>query len=365
MASVYDYRVLQPTVQEIRVLCIDRNLDVGDRAPMRCKVKHISLRDVPIEDFLAVSYCWGGSKKRAPLVIDGRVIMIPQTAAIAIRNLSKVSSIPLWIDAVCIDQNDLREKGQQVTMMKEIYSKALSVSIWLGPAQSSTVDAIASIEKIYEQCLEAIGGLEHLNTHLYGSSDFTHWDATLPFTYSDAPLPDCDWSALQMFYSAQWFGRLWVIQEIGLAKDSTFYVGSFAIDAVKVVVAARWMVHRNYQRYFEGLESPGVESASNMYRPAGRPLSNQLRRTYRAGCSVGQDKIYGLLGLLREETASAVIVDYTRPLVEVYAQAIRLALYEAGGLSFLQFAAWYRDVKPQTTRARRLIQWMSRGFLMP
>ena len=74
---------------------------------------------------------------------------------------------------------------------------------------------------------------------------------------------------------------------------------------------------------------------------------------------MAQDKIYGLLGLLRQETSSAVVVDYTKPLVEVYAQAIRLALYETGDLSFLQFAAWYRNDRPHITRARRLIQSVS------
>lgn len=359
MASFYDYRVLQSTVQEIRVLCIDPDRNVSDHTPLRCELKHISVQDVPIEHFLAVSYCWGTSKKRAPIVIDGQNVTIPQTAAVAIRNLSKVSSYPLWIDAVCIDQNNLQEKSQQVAMMKEVYSKAVSVLIWLGPAQRSTADSIASIEKIHEQCLGAIGGLEHLDAHLYGS------DGSPGFKYSDAPLPDSDWPALQAFYSAQWFGRLWVIQEIGLAKDSTVYVGSFSISAEKVVLAARWMVHRKYTRYCEGLESLGIESASSMYRPAGRPLSNQLRRTHRAGCREAQDRVYGLLGLLREETASAIVADYTRPLVEIYAQAIRLALYEAGDLSFLQFAAWYKSLEPRNTRARRLIQWVSCSCLMP
>ena len=356
MTRVYDYRVLQPTIQETRVLCIDLDRNVSDRSTMRCKLKHISLQDVPVEHFRAVSYCWGSSKKRAPLVIDCQNVTIPQTAAIAIRNLSKVSSYPLWIDAVCIDQKNLQEKSQQVTMMKEVFSKAVSVSIWLGPARRSTANAISSIEKIHQQCLRAIGSLEHLNTHLYGSGGFK---------YSDAPLPDCDWSALQAFYSAQWFGRLWVIQEIGLAKDSTFYINSFSIGAEKVVLAARWMVHRKYTRYCEGMESPGVENASSMYRPAGRPLSNQLRRTHRAGYSVAQDKIYGLLGLLPEKTASAVVADYTKPLVEVYAQAIRLALHEVGDLTFLQFAAWYRNSQPRINRARRLIQSVSCGFLTP
>ena len=359
MASVYEYRVLQSIIQEIRVLCINPDRNVRDHTFLRCELKHISLVDVPIERFLAVSYCWGTSKKRAPIVIDGQNATIPQTAAVAIRNLSKNSSDPLWIDAVCIDQDNVQEKSQQVTMMKEVYSKAVSVLVWLGPAQRSTPDAIISIEKLYKQCLGAIGGLEHLNAHLYGT------DGSPGFKYSNAALPDCDWPALQAFYSAQWFGRLWVIQEIGLAKGCTVYAGSFSIGAEKVVLAARWMVHRKYARYCEGSESPGIESASSMYRPAGRLLSHQLRRTHRAGCREAQDRVYGLLGLLREETASAIVASYTRPLVEVYAQAIRLALYEAGDLSFLQFAAWYKSPKPRNSRARHVIQWVSCKCLMP
>ena len=363
MASGYNYRVIQPNVQEVRVLCIDPYRNVGDRAPLRCELKHMSLQkslqDLPIEHFVAVSYCWGTSKKRGRIVIDGQLVTIPRSAAVAIRNLSKVSSYPLWIDAVCIDQKNLQEKSQQIAMMKEVYSKATSVLIWLGPAQSSTADGIASIEKIYKQCLGTIGGTENLNAYLYGM------DGSSSFQYSNAPLPDCGWRALQAFYSAEWFCRLWVIQEKGLAKKSTLHVGSFSIDAEKVVLAARWMVHRKYPRYCEGLESPGIESASSMYRPASRPLSNQLRRTHRARCREAQDRVYGLLGLLREETASAIVANYTRPLAEVYAQAIRLALYEAGDLSFLQFAAWYKSPRLRNTRARRLIRWMSYSYLMP
>lgn len=358
MASGFNYRILQPTLQEIRVLCIDPDRHVNDLNPLRYELKHISLQNVPVEHFLAVSYCWGTSKARASIVLDGQNVTIPQITAVALQNLSRVFSCPLWIDAVCIDQNNLREKSQQVAMMGQVYSKAVSVIIWLGPSQSSTADAIISIEKIYKQCLEVIADLKDLDAHLYGS------DGPPGFKYSDAPLPDCDWPALQAFYSAQWFGRLWVIQEIGLAQDSTVYVGSFSIGAEKVVLAARWMVHRKYTRYCGGSESPGIESASSMYRPAGRSLANQLRRTHRAGCRDARDKVYGLLGLLHEETASAIVADYTKPLVDVYAQAIRVALHEARDLSFLQFAAWYKSPKLRNNRARRLIQRVSCGCLM-
>ena len=359
MTSGYDYRTIQSTRQEIRLLCIDPDCRRTDHAPLRCELKSVSLQDTPIVHFHAVSYCWGTSKKRARVVIDGQDVTIPQVAAVAIRNLGKVSFHPLWIDAVCIDQNNLQEKSRQVGMMKDVFSKAASVLIWLGPAQRSTANAIASIERIHKQCLEATDGLEDLQAHFYGT------DGSPGFKYSNAPLPACDWSALQEFYSAPWFGRLWVIQEIGLAKNSAVYVGSLSVDAEKVVLAARWMVHRKYARYYKGLESPGIESASNMYRPAGRPLYNQLRRTHRAGCREAQDRVYGLLGLLREEVAAAIVTNYTRPLVDVYAQVIRLALHEAGDLSFLQLSAWYRSPKPRITRIRRLIQWVSCNCLKP
>ncbi|KAL8803976.1 MAG: hypothetical protein Q9182_002848 [Xanthomendoza sp. 2 TL-2023] len=358
MASGFDYRILQWTLQEIRVLCIDPDSNVSDLHPLRYKLKHISLQNVPVEHFCAVSYCWGTSKNRASIVLDGQDVTIPQITANALRNLSKVSSWPLWIDAICIDQNNLREKSQQVAMMGQVYAKAVSVMIWLGPSQISTADAMISMEKIYKQCLEVIGDLQNLNAHLYGT------DGSPGFKYSNALLPDCDWPALQAFYSAPWFGRLWVIQEIGLAHDATVYVGSFSIGAEKVVLAARWMVHRKYARYCGGSETPGIESASSMYRPAGRTLANQLRRTHRAGCREARDKVYGLLGLLHEETASAIVADYTKPLVDVYAHAIRLALHEARDLSFLQFSAWYMSPKIRNDRARRLVQWVSCGFLM-
>jgi hypothetical protein len=357
MASGYDYREVQSTAQEIRVLHLDPSCRIGKRTRLRCDLKHISLSQVPVPRYVAVSYCWGTGEERAPIVIDGQRATIPRTAADALRNLSRVAcEAPLWIDAVSIDQYNLLEKSEQVSMMKDVYSLADAVLIWLGPAGKHTAAAIASIDKIYRQCLRATDDLEHLQDHLYGT------DGSTGFKYSSEPLPDCDWLSLRSFYAAPWFSRLWVIQEIGLARNATVVVGPFSVGAEKVVLAERWIVHRKYPRYYGGQEMSGVESASNMYRPADRPLFNQLRRTHRARCTKPQDRIYGLLGLLREQTAARIVSSYTRPLVEVYAQTVRLALHECGDLSFLQFVAWYKSPQLPTTRTRRLIQRASCGL---
>ena len=39
----------------------------------------------------------------------------------------------LWIDALCIDQNNKDERGHQILRMKDIYSKAFRTIAWLGP----------------------------------------------------------------------------------------------------------------------------------------------------------------------------------------------------------------------------------------
>lgn len=38
----------------------------------------------------------------------------------------------LWADAICINQDDVQEKGHQVNMMGKIYTKAIGVIVWLG-----------------------------------------------------------------------------------------------------------------------------------------------------------------------------------------------------------------------------------------
>lgn len=356
MTSGYDYRVLQIVAREIRVLRVETGPGKNDNGLLRVRLEHISLAKDPVERFIAVSYHWGTNRRRERVIIDGQIAKVPKTAADAIRNLSKATPHPLWIDAISINQSNLQEKSEQVAMMKDVYSSASSVFIWLGAACKSTPAAMESIEMIHGQCMQITDGSRKLHDYLYGT------DGSPGFKYSDEPLPPCNWPAIRKFYSAPWFVRLWVIQEIGLARDSRMYTDNMRpIDADKVVLAARWMVHRRYARHFGGAEISGIESASDMYRPAGRPLWNQLRRTHRAICSKPQDRVYGLLGLLPTETASAVTASYTKPLVEVYAEAIRLALFEARDLTFLQFVAWYKSPEPPLygMAFHRLICWLT------
>jgi hypothetical protein len=51
----------------------------------------------------------------------------------------------IWVDAVCINQNDDPEKKHQIGLMSKIYSQANRVIIWLGEAADDSDLAVEEI----------------------------------------------------------------------------------------------------------------------------------------------------------------------------------------------------------------------------
>ncbi|KAM3417365.1 hypothetical protein BST61_g5615 [Cercospora zeina] len=106
--------------------------------PMRCSISHITLDDPP--DFTALSYQWGeciGSKTILITATDAmgdRDVNFPVTAnlELALRELGRRGVSLVWVDMVCINQEDVSERGQQVAIMGKFYATAAKVVGWTG-----------------------------------------------------------------------------------------------------------------------------------------------------------------------------------------------------------------------------------------
>jgi hypothetical protein len=82
--------------------------------------------------FEALSYVWGDDAPFDKISVNDGYIYIRQNLSIALRCLRHASqSRVLWIDAICINQEDLDEKNAQVSLMHKIYSQAQDVVIFL------------------------------------------------------------------------------------------------------------------------------------------------------------------------------------------------------------------------------------------
>jgi hypothetical protein len=166
----------------------------------------------------ALSYCWGTSDAIEEIKIlqfhqtpgrahsfkdiqPGTFYVRPTLYAALHKLRDPKQSKVLWVDAICINQDDVIERNQQVSKMAEIYSLAAHISVWLGDGTTESDMAMEFIDKI---------------------SDPHRFDLLLEDA-STVP----QWHALLLLMQRPWFSRRWIIQEIMIARKATLYCGKF------------------------------------------------------------------------------------------------------------------------------------------
>jgi hypothetical protein len=158
----------------------------------------------------AVSYTWGHAKESSyiKIIAEGESWRLPITPnlELALRHLRyNLSYRVLWIDALCIDQNDGDEKSLQIPRMSELYRKAELVVVWLGEEDEKTSLAISHIRN----CVENV-------------DKFDDWARDANFIN--------EWDALCHFLKREWFVRRWIVQEIANASRAVLYCGEQHIE---------------------------------------------------------------------------------------------------------------------------------------
>jgi hypothetical protein len=132
------YRPLGSLRREIRLVKLLPA--ASERTPIWCVLSQ-ALLDDPDTHYEALSYLWGDEKDKKPIDLDGHKFPVTLNLESALQHL-RLHDEPrtLWIDALCINQQDDVEKGGQVAFMTEIYKRADTVLSWLGPSAYRTDD---------------------------------------------------------------------------------------------------------------------------------------------------------------------------------------------------------------------------------
>jgi hypothetical protein len=104
---------------------------------------HVTIQEHDLDDqnlrYEAISYCWGAVHRTSQITCDDRAIMATENLIAALlRFRHPTEERILWMDSVCINQNSLEERNNQVKLMGDVYRKAVCVLIWLGGEDSTT-----------------------------------------------------------------------------------------------------------------------------------------------------------------------------------------------------------------------------------
>ena len=150
-ATPYQYSPLNEGAQEIRLMTLFPETVSSE---IRVSLEIVPFTKDHVHDFEALSYAWGSAENLVDIIIGAsghEVLSITQNLAEALPYLRyEDRSRVLWIDAICVNQQDLEERSRQVERMADIFAKASRVVVWLGPESSDSSVAIDCFHTISE-----------------------------------------------------------------------------------------------------------------------------------------------------------------------------------------------------------------------
>jgi hypothetical protein len=327
-------------------------------AELVCTLVHIRLQDVGTVaeghyHYDALSYTWGGPGKRfkmrvnhgalvdgVPSIDDSKApgeLSLTTNLAYALRNLRQNDRfIRLWVDQICINQEDVSERNEQVSQIFNIFSKASKTWIWLGLADSY-------IKGAFKDIIDAENAeLDHLSDR-----DFTY------------------------LLGNTWFVRAWVFQEAVASNEVVLYSGAGSGQ-----IQVPWSSFKNKcQAYYNrnrrvNTPSKGqtgyalervfkIQRARNLYadlnpqkQGSAAHSSNSLSLLSLldiirlAKATDPRDKVYSILSLASKKVDDLLSINYNKSLAQVYTETA-IALFNNGASDSLDFLSY---VEPRHER---------------
>ncbi|CAH0040078.1 unnamed protein product [Clonostachys rhizophaga] len=261
----------------------------------------------------ALSYVWGPEDNQQSIRINNcefpiRTNLYEALSCLQDRYIERI----IWIDAICINQEDKDEKGHQVQSMAKIYARASGVIVWLG--------------KVADQSNEA---LEAIRAAAEGQSVDSATD-----------------KAILTLLNRPWFKRIWVLQEVAAARHILIRSGRTEIDgyafcaglsALEISYRAdqslRYIIRTTaylirgavFRPRYEGREKSQLgRFALNM-----RPLSQLVDTYHTRQATDRRDMVYALLGMSSDDFSvlddAGLSPNYQMPWKEVFRNLVKFA----------------------------------------
>ncbi|KAH7009285.1 heterokaryon incompatibility protein-domain-containing protein [Microdochium trichocladiopsis] len=292
---------------------------------------------------------------------------------------SDVQPKRFWIDQICIDQKDLKDKEAQVKRMGDIYRQAMLVVTYAGPESSEDEEAISLLDTLAIQYitpfwthylhddmwkwlmtldaeLEDDGGLEIDTTdHADATSELSRLRQRLR-----SPLPvHKGWGGLMRILLGSWGRRRWMVQENVLNPKVLILRGGRTLDQRTILILCGFLLFKLWDRRLPNGGRLSDEDARNLSNVSmlwriqrvvmtetQLNLSDLLHWFRNSLCSDPRDAVYALLSLAQDREALGIEADYSKSLEDVLVDTA-VAMLSKDGLSMYLKQRDVPDIAPE------------------
>jgi hypothetical protein len=207
--------------------------------PLETLLFHADLIEVP---FQALSYSWGDLTKTKTMHCNGRGMSVTENlygALLSIRNVGDNKAISIvFVDSVCINQADLKEREAHLKLMRDIYSSSVVTTVWLGSRNEQCTRVFETVDMLHDAvaCSEFRDRLEREELDLSSLDHLSIGDRTLHISAENR-------TELSRFFTHPWFERIWIWQEVVMAKKAFILYGG-RVRPWSFFVDAAWCMHK-------------------------------------------------------------------------------------------------------------------------
>jgi hypothetical protein len=315
--STFQYTPLDHAIDSIRVLEI---VPGPDESIIRCRMRHTTMSE---SSYRCLSYTWLPSHPVHEIEVNGSSLEVgdnlyqflrayrawqrgePPSASPTFEDNTIDKSLPLWIDAICIDQKTVEERNHQVRQMSSIYRKAQDVMVWLGVLEEPVLEFLEIAKEVNEKMPQS----QHVDAA--GSQVDEQRDLLR--------------SGLSKFWALPYWNRIWIAQEIILLPETKSELLIF-IDAGPVQM--RHLYHSLIYAKFlsdddKSLAQGDMYCGTTLFEKVirevigiERSLPELLGQFKRCGCQDKRDRVFALLSLADDEPR--ISVDYGRSALDLF-----------------------------------------------
>ncbi|CAJ0553030.1 Ff.00g115420.m01.CDS01 [Fusarium sp. VM40] len=207
----------------------------GESLTPSVTLKTYEFADAAKLKYSALSYTWGKPRQNIPdytaedrrfITLNGYAQEASPNLFDALHQLYKFSpNTPVWIDALCINQADTKERESQVASMGKIYGEADRVLIWLGAPTPHLMAGLETAERLAEVSLREIKRI--IKTE---QQEFCYNMNDMPHLFGVAPLTMEEIDGILAIFRCSWFNRVWIIQEVSLAKEPKVFCDGISVS---------------------------------------------------------------------------------------------------------------------------------------